>query len=85
MTGRIRMAALALSILFLAGPAFGQFQVFVTDSGALGNFGGLANADSACNVAAGNAALSGTWVAWLSDSQTNAIDRLTGTGCFFLR
>jgi hypothetical protein len=39
---------------------------------------GLAAGDALCNVAA--ASLGGTWRAWLSDSNTNAIDRLHDVG-----
>ena len=41
--------------------------------------GSIAGADIVCNQAAGAAHLPGNYVAWLSDSTTNAIDRLTGS------
>ncbi|HTR56323.1 MAG TPA: hypothetical protein VMJ10_36870 [Kofleriaceae bacterium] len=39
----------------------------------------LTTADGICNTAAQNAGLPGKFVAWLSDSTTNAIDRLAGS------
>ena len=44
-----------------------------TDTGA----GGLAGADDICNAAAMAASLAGTYTAWLSDSVTDARDRVT--------
>jgi hypothetical protein len=38
--------------------------------------GGLSGADSTCNTAASAAGLGGTWKAWLSDSSTDARDRI---------
>lgn len=52
-------------------------RVFVSNTGYTGNLGGLAGADAKCNqeaLAAGYTA--GTWKALLSDSATNARDRL---------
>ena len=43
-------------------------------------FGGLAGADSICNAEAADAGLPGSYIAWLSDSDDDAIDRLTATG-----
>lgn len=50
--------------------------VFVTSTAYAGNFGGLTAADTGCNDRAGIAGLGGSWTAWLSDSSTNAIDRI---------
>lgn len=51
--------------------------VFVTSSGFTpGELGGLAGADAECNRLAEDAGLGGTYVAWLSDSTTDARDRL---------
>ena len=44
-----------------------------------GNLGGLAGADRFCQ----NAALAGVWKAWLSDSTTNAIDRIADVGPWY--
>lgn len=51
-------------------------RVFVTRMNYSGNFGGLRGGDSACSSAAGISGLGGAWVAWLSDSTHNAIDRV---------
>jgi hypothetical protein len=55
-------------------------RLFTTASEFDGNLGGLAGADQKCNQAAAAANLGGTWRAWLSDSTTNAIDRIEGAG-----
>jgi hypothetical protein len=54
--------------------------VFLTSAISTGNLGGLAGADATCNVLAGAAGLPGTYVAWLSDSTTDAITRVTSNG-----
>ena len=41
-----------------------------------GSLGGLAGADAQCQALADDAGLAGTYVAWLSDSTTDAVDRL---------
>jgi hypothetical protein len=41
--------------------------------------GGLAGADTVCTNAAAAAGLSGSWTAWLSDSSTDARDRIADT------
>ena len=51
-------------------------RVFVSSMNFTGNFGGLSGADSACVTAAGVAGLGGNWVAWMSDTTNNAIDRI---------
>jgi hypothetical protein len=54
--------------------------VFVTPATLTpGTFGGLGPADMACSDAATAASLPGTYIAWLSTSTTNAIDRLAGS------
>ena len=50
--------------------------VFLLGSGVLPNFGSLEAADAICQEDAENWGLSGTYMAWLSDSQTSAADRL---------
>ena len=52
-------------------------SVFITSDRFYGSSmtGGLSGADAKCQAAAVNAGLSGTWFAWLSDTQTNAADR----------
>lgn len=54
--------------------------VFLTPQATYGDIGGLAGGDKMCNDAATSAGLPGTYVAWLSTSTTNAIDRVTGNG-----
>jgi hypothetical protein len=41
---------------------------------------GLAAADAICQLRADAAELGGTWVAWLSSSEVDAIDRISGQG-----
>ena len=55
----------------------GQKRVFVTSTQFFGDFGGLSSGDSICQSRAGAAGLGGTWKAWLSDSATDAKDRIT--------
>jgi hypothetical protein len=55
-------------------------RVFVTRATFAGNFGGLVGADAQCNSFAVAAGLRGTWRAWLSDSATNALDRMADVG-----
>lgn len=51
-------------------------RVFVTDTMYSGNLGGLSGADAKCQARADAAGLGGNWKAWLSDSTTNAKDRI---------
>ena len=51
--------------------------VFATSSSYQGNLGGLAGADAKCQERAAAAGLTGIYKAWLSDSTTDARDRLT--------
>jgi hypothetical protein len=48
-----------------------------------GNFGGLTGGDALCQTAASGASLSGTWKAWLSDSNTDARERIANVGPWF--
>lgn len=52
--------------------------VFVTSAPTNGAMGGLAGADLLCNDLASTALLPGLFVAWLSDSLTDARDRVSG-------
>lgn len=52
-------------------------RVFVSSTTTFGNFGGLAAGDAFCQSLDDAAPLGGTWVAWLSDSTTDAVSRLT--------
>lgn len=54
-------------------------RIFVTSSGFTGNLGGLNGADSICQGLANQAGLNGFFKAWLSDSTTDAVDRINGS------
>src|SRR5689334_7241626 len=51
-------------------------HIFVTSANFTGNLGGLHGAVGVCASAAGTAGVHGTFIAWLSDTTTNAIDRV---------
>jgi hypothetical protein len=51
---------------------------FVTSQPVESTFGGLTQADAICSDAAAAAGLEGTYIAWLSTSAVDAIDRLAG-------
>ena len=51
-------------------------RVFVTSQTTAGNMGSLSGADAKCNQASN--ILGGTWIAWLSDSNSDAKDRVQG-------
>jgi len=55
----------------------GTCTVFLTQSSYAPGIGGLAGADQACQDAARQAGLKGTFKAWLSDSRQSAAQRLT--------
>jgi hypothetical protein len=60
--------------------------VFVTSTLLSGSeVGGLAGADAECQALADGAGLNGTFAAWLSDSSTNAADRLTQSTAPYVR
>jgi len=72
------------------GPASTR-RIFVTSGtwdGSLAFHGsgatGLQGADNLCNAAATGALLGGTWKAWLSDMNTDAIDRIADVGPWHL-
>jgi hypothetical protein len=60
-----------------SSPPRPSLRVFVTSETMTGDFGGLAGADDHCTRLAQAASLPGTFKAWLSDSTTNAADRLS--------
>jgi hypothetical protein len=70
-------AGAALPVFASAGK-----KVFVTSAGYNGNLGGLTGADEKCRSAAQAAGLAdfANYKAWLSDSATDAVSRLTSTG-----
>ena len=61
-------------------PDPGHVKVFVTSLNYNGNRSGLADADADCTTAATGAGQTGTWTAWLSDSTTDAVDRIFDGG-----
>ncbi len=67
-----------------SGGAVAHERAFVSSAGYNGDLGGLAGADAKCNAMAQAANLGGNWVAWLSNSSTDAIDRITGAGPWYL-
>jgi len=54
----------------------GVVQVFRTSETYTGDFGGLAGGDAICQERAEAKGLNGTWTAWLSDDNADAIDRI---------
>lgn len=64
--------------------AVGMKRVFVTKAVYPPDFGGVAGADRICNTAAESVNLGGQWTAWVSDSTSDAIDRLQGSGPWHL-
>lgn len=54
-------------------------RVFFTSNHYYADLGGLSGADAKCQTSADNANLGGNWVAWLSDSNTDANQRITHT------
>ena len=61
-------------------PVATGMRVFATSATHNGNLGGLAGADALCEAAAKAAKLGGTFKAWLSDSTTNASQRIAAVG-----
>lgn len=53
-----------------------EIRVFATSGSWNGNLGGLSGADAKCQAEADAASLGGTWIAYLSTSTVNAIDRV---------
>lgn len=63
-----------------AGESHDDLVVFTTKASSNGDLGGLDGADERCTTYAHAAGLSGTFRAWLSDSMTDAIDRVPEDG-----
>ncbi len=61
----------------------GAKRIFISSAKFAGQFGGLAGADYACVAAAQDAQLNGNWVAWLSSSTVDAIDRVHDVGPWY--
>jgi hypothetical protein len=62
------------------GVTAGPKKAFVSSTLVTGNIGGVAGADALCNNAAKAANLPGTYVAWISTQNSNAIDRVVANG-----
>lgn len=58
----------------------GTLMAFVSSETPTGNLGGVTGADAICNKLAKAAGLPGTYVAWISTANVDAIDRVTGAG-----
>jgi hypothetical protein len=61
------------------GPGGGK-RVFVTRALFPGSMGGLVGGDAQCESFAAAAGMAGTWKAWLSDSATDALERIADVG-----
>ena len=61
-------------------PNMSAKRVFVSATQYDGNLGGLAGADSKCQLAADSKSLGGRWKAWLSDGTSSALERVAGSG-----
>jgi hypothetical protein len=72
----------AALLVATAAPVLASQRVFIASTLSMGDLGGLEGADETCQEHADSQALGGSWVAWLSDSGTDAIDRLRGSGPF---
>lgn len=59
---------------------YDDFVIFTTKATFEGDLGGIRGADEKCNTYAKAAGLPGTFQAWLSDSRTDAIDRVPEAG-----
>jgi hypothetical protein len=58
-------------------------RIFVTSLDYVGDFGDLHGADSNCMTQVGVAGIGGNWLAWMSDSSMNAIDRINDVGPWY--
>jgi len=61
-----------------------MLRAFVSSAVLSGNLGGLAGADATCNSLAKAQGLAGTYRAWLSVAGSNAVDRITADGPWYL-
>jgi len=67
-----------------AADANRTLHAFVSSSVLSGALGGVAGADQKCNALAVAAGLNGTYRAWISVAGTNAADRITSNGPWYL-
>src|SRR4051794_13048994 len=65
-------------------PSNGHKRVFVTSTTYSGFLGGLSAADQLCQARANAGTLGGTWVAWMSDGQVDALSKINDVGPWFL-
>ena len=68
----------------MAADANRTLHVFVSSAVISGALGGVAGADLKCNTLAIAAGLKGTYRAWISVAGTNAADRITSNGPWYL-
>jgi len=61
----------------------GHKRVFVSSTKHDGNLGGLTGADAKCQQTADAAGLGGRWIAWVSTTTADAIDRLADVGPWY--
>jgi hypothetical protein len=66
-----------------ASNASGTKRVFITSIKYSGNLGGIDGADGKCNKSATLAMLGGTWKAWMSNSNQDAVHRIKDVGPWF--
>ena len=63
----------------------GDDCIFLTSRVSTAELGGLPGADRLCNTLASAAGMPGQYVAWLSDSRTDAVARITSNGPYVTR
>ncbi len=61
-----------------ATPCVRTYRVFITDTNLPADFGGVLGGDALCQTEAEDEGLGGTWRAWLSNGNVDAIDRIAG-------
>jgi hypothetical protein len=66
-----------------ASNASGTKRVFITSIKYNGNLGGIDGADSKCNKSAAIAMIGGTWRAWISNDQQDAVHRIKDVGPWY--
>ena len=82
MIRRLLVGLVVFGCLGVSLPAFSQQRVFLSSEFSDASLGGLDGADATCQRLADSQSLGGTWVAWLSDENNDARDRLLGDGPF---
>jgi hypothetical protein len=66
-----------------ASNATGTKRVFITSTKYNGNLGGIDGADTKCNKSATIAMIGGTWKAWISNDQQDAVHRIKDVGPWY--